>query len=142
MTENQNRLSDMLQVMSRNGWRVTEQRKTLAKIFTEHDGYLSPKEVYDKMSTHYPSVSLDTIYRNLRMLSEMGVLEHFYFMEDGLKFRESCTDHHHHHLICLNCEKTLHFEFCPMQKGIELPGQYKIMSHRFEVYGICEECQN
>ncbi|KMK76938.1 Fur family transcriptional regulator [Alkalihalobacillus pseudalcaliphilus] len=131
----------MVQVMSRNGWRITEQRKTLAQIFIDHDGYLSPKDVYEKMSNKYPSVSLDTVYRNLRILSEMGILEHFYFMEDGLKFRENCTTHHHHHLICLSCEKTLHFEFCPMGKELQLPGNFKILNHRFEVYGVCEECQ-
>lgn len=131
----------MLKTMSRNGWRVTEQRKTLAKIFADHDGYLSPKDVYDLMTVNYPSVSFHTIYNNLRMLSEMGVLEHFYFMEGGLKFRRSCSSHHHHHLICVNCEKTISFEFCPMDQGLELPDNYKIVSHRFEVYGICDACQ-
>lgn len=82
MKENsQAKVKDMLNTMARNGWRVTEQRRTLAQIFADHDGYLSPKDVYDQMSVYYPSMSLDTVYRNLRMLSEMGVLEHFYFMD-------------------------------------------------------------
>lgn len=141
MKESESKVKDMLDKMSRNGWRVTEQRKTLAKIFAEHDGYLSPKDVYDQMVIKYPSVSLATVYNNLRMLSEMGVLEHFYFIEGGLKFRENCVSHHHHHLICVNCEKTLPFVYCPMDQGPEFPGNYKILNHRFEVYGICEDCQ-
>jgi len=138
---NQAKVKDMLNTMARNGWRVTEQRRTLAQIFAEHDGYLSPKDVYDQMSVYYPSMSLDTVYRNLRMLSEMGVLEHFYFMDGGLKFKENCTTHHHHHLICVNCEKTLPFDYCPMDHGLVLPGDYKVLRHRFEVYGLCEGCQ-
>lgn len=141
MKESESKVKDMLDKMSRNGWRVTEQRKTLAKIFADHDGYLSPKDVYDQMVIKYPSVSLATVYNNLRMLSEMGVLEHFYFMEGGLKFRENCVSHHHHHLICVNCEKTLPFVYCPMDQKPEFPGNYKILNHRFEVYGICEDCQ-
>ncbi|MCK9859657.1 Fur family transcriptional regulator [Paenibacillus sp. ATY16] len=132
---------EMVNTMSRNGWRVTEQRKRLAQIFVDHDGYLSPKDVYDQLSQYYPNVSFDTVYRNLRMLSEMGVLEHFYFIDGGLKFRESCNTHHHHHLICVNCEKTLAFDDCPMDLGVKLPGSFKILRHRFEVYGLCEECQ-
>jgi Fur family zinc uptake transcriptional regulator len=139
--EKNGKVLDMLNTMSKHGWRITEQRKTLAQIFVDHDGYLSPKDVYDQMSQRYPSVSFDTVYRNLRMLSEMGVLEHFYFMEGGLKFRENCLSHHHHHLICVNCEKTLAFEDCPMDRGVQLPGSYKILRHRFEVYGVCETCQ-
>ncbi len=138
---NPNLEQDMLAAMSRNGWRITDQRRTLANIFASTDGYLSPKDVYDEMSWSYPSVSFETVYRNLRMLSEMGVLEQFYFMEGGLKFKGSCIDHHHHHLICVNCEKTLTFEYCPMEQQLKLPGQYKILNHRFEVYGLCETCQ-
>ncbi len=136
-----NKAQEMLAMMARNGWRITDQRRTLAQIFSATDSYLSPKDVYDQLTGKYPSVSFDTVYRNLRMLSEMGVLEQFYFMEGGLKFKASCLDHHHHHLICMNCEKTLTFDFCPMKESLDLPGRYKIVNHRFEIYGICEECQ-
>ncbi|MBD2861175.1 MULTISPECIES: Fur family transcriptional regulator [Paenibacillus] len=135
-------IQNMLDKMARSGWRITDQRKTMASIFAGADGYLSPKDVYDQMRVKYPGVSFDTVYRNLRMLSEMGVLEQFYFLEGGLKFRASCSSHHHHHLICTNCEKTLTFDFCPMEQLNRLPGNYKIMNHRFEIYGICEECQS
>jgi Fur family zinc uptake transcriptional regulator len=141
MKESHSKVKEMLDTMARNGWRVTEQRRTLAQIFADYEGYLSPKDVYNQMSVCYPGMSLDTVYRNLRILSEMGVLEHFYFMEGGLKFKGSCTAHHHHHLICVSCEKTLPFDYCPMDQGPSLPGNYKVLRHRFEVYGICEECQ-
>lgn len=136
-----NKVKLMIDIMARNGWRITEQRRTLAEIFVKNDGYLSPKDVYDQMTVDYPSVSFDTVYRNLRLLSEMGALEQFYFMDGGLKFRGSCMSHHHHHLICINCEKTLSFEYCPMEHRIDLPGNFKIVNHRFEVYGVCEGCQ-
>ena len=80
---NQDLGQEMLATMTRNGWRITDQRRTLAQIFTQNEGYLSPKDVYDQMSVKYPSVSFDTVYRNLRILSEMGVLEQFYFMDGG-----------------------------------------------------------
>jgi len=134
-------VQEMLGIMARNGLRITGQRRTLARIFAEHDGYLSPKDVYDQMSVHHPGVSLDTVYRNLRELSERGVLEQFHMMDGGLKFRANCHFRHHHHLICMNCEKTLPFDYCPMDLRLELPGNYKIVHHRFEIYGICEDCQ-
>ncbi|WP_019005111.1 transcriptional repressor [Cohnella laeviribosi] len=136
------KVREMIGIMSRNGWRITEQRRTLAQIFSATDGYLSPKDVYDQLAVKYPSVSFDTVYRNLRMLSEMGVLEQFYFLEGGLKFKASCLNHHHHHLICTNCEKTETFEYCPMNDKLNLPGNYRILSHRFEIYGLCEQCRH
>ncbi|SDT56819.1 Fur family transcriptional regulator, zinc uptake regulator [Paenibacillaceae bacterium GAS479] len=131
----------MIEAMARGGWRITEQRRRLAEIFAGSDGYLSPKDVYEAMAAYYPGVSFDTVYRNLRLMSEMGVLEQFYSMDAGLKFKAACIHHHHHHLICTNCEKTLTFEYCPMEQEMKLPGNFKIMNHRFEVYGICEACQ-
>ncbi|MBD2846756.1 transcriptional repressor [Paenibacillus sp. IB182496] len=135
------RAQEMIAIMSRSGWRITDQRRTLAKIFTDTDGFLSPKDVYEQMKEKYPGVSFDTVYRNLRMLSEMGALEQFYFMDGGLKFKGGCHHHHHHHLICMNCEETVAFEYCPMDEQIRLPGNFKIVNHRFEIYGICERCQ-
>lgn len=134
-------VEDIIDVMVQHGWRITEQRRKLADIFVKAEGYLSPKDVYEQMTVPYPNVSFDTVYRNLRLLSEMGALEQFYFMDGGLKFRASCTEHHHHHLICVNCEKTLTFDYCPMEQALKLPGSFKIVNHRFEVYGVCEECQ-
>ncbi len=63
-------------------------------------------------------------------------------MDGGLKFRNTCLHHHHHHLICTHCEKTLTFDYCPMEAPIQFPGHFKITNHRFEVYGICEDCQH
>ncbi|MDF2721042.1 MAG: Fur family transcriptional regulator [Paenibacillus sp.] len=136
------KVEQMIAIMARNGWRITEQRRMMAEIFAKNGGYLSPKDVYDQMTVVFPSASFDTVYRNLRLLSEMGALEQFYFMDGGLKFRTSCTSHHHHHLICVNCEKTLTFDYCPMEQKLNLPGRFRIVNHRFEVYGICEQCQD
>jgi Fur family transcriptional regulator, zinc uptake regulator len=134
-------LQNMLDSMVKKGWRITEQRRRLAELFAKTEGYVSPKDVYEYMREDYPGVSFDTVYRNLRLMSEMGILEQFYFMESGLKFKANCTTHHHHHLICVNCEKTVTFDYCPMWNVPGLPGNFEIINHRFEIYGVCEACK-
>src|SRR5437660_888372 len=96
----ENKIKQIIHSMASNGLRITEQRKSLAKLFAEAPGYLSPKEVYDCLEAKYKGLSFDTVYRNLRILYDMGVLEQFQ-TEDGVKFRMGCysNDHHHHHLI-------------------------------------------
>ncbi|TXK77500.1 transcriptional repressor [Paenibacillus sp. N3.4] len=110
-----------------------------ATLFAESGSYLSPKDVYEYMKQQYPGVSFDTVYRNLRLLSEMGVLEQFH-LADGLKFKASCLSHHHH-MICVRCEKTITFEFCPKKLVQDLPESFDIQSHRFEIFGHCSDCQ-
>ncbi|MBA2937905.1 transcriptional repressor [Paenibacillus sp. CGMCC 1.16610] len=134
-------IDEMLKAMAQQGWRITEQRRSLATLFAESGSYLSPKDVYEYMKVKYPGVSFDTVYRNLRLLSEMGVLEQFH-LADGLKFKASCLSHHHHHMICVGCEKTVTFEFCPMKLVKDLPESFEIQSHRFEIFGYCSECKS
>lgn len=132
-------IEEIIRAMSAKGWRITEQRRSLAKMFAEAHGYLAPKDVYEAMRALYPGVSFDTIYRNLRLLSEMGVLEQVH-LQDGLKFRASCLSHHHHHIICVQCEKTVPLDYCPMPDPTALPGGYETLHHRFEIFGYCPNC--
>lgn len=131
---------EIMSRMSRKGLRITEQRKTLVKLFDEAPGYLTPKDVYEHMHKVYPGLSFDTVYRNLRLLLDMDVVEQIAF-EDGVKFKLSCEEqHHHHHMICLQCQKTLPIRFCPMS-GTDIPGDFEVVQHKFEVFGYCGDCK-
>ncbi|KAA9007750.1 transcriptional repressor [Paenibacillus spiritus] len=130
----------ILHIMSKQGLRITDQRRTLAKLFGESSGYLSAKDVYEHMGRKYSGLSFDTVYRNLRVMEELGVLEQIVF-EDGVKFKGSCNpEHHHHHMICLQCEKTYPIQFCPMNLT-DTPDQFRVVKHKFEVFGYCRECE-
>ncbi|OMF34229.1 transcriptional repressor [Paenibacillus sp. FSL H8-0548] len=132
-------MEDIIRRMSSQGLRITDQRKTLAKLFSETQGYLAPKEVYEYMGKSYTGLSFDTVYRNLRVMEELGVLEQVIF-EDGGKFKLHCKENdHHHHMICLQCGKTYPIIFCPMEQTL-VPEDFKVVKHKFEVFGYCKEC--
>ena len=59
-----------------------------------------------------------------------------------LKFRVGCSKegHHHHHMICLQCEKTYPIHFCPMPMT-DAPEEFQIVKHKFEVFGYCKNCR-
>lgn len=130
-----------LKTMAERGLRITEQRRTLAKLFVETEGYLLPKDVYEYMETQYSGLSFDTVYRNLRLMQEMALIEQFNF-EDGVKFRLHCQEHkHHHHLICVECDKTYPLVYCPMDFKAGIPEHFEVVKHKFEVYGYCQDCK-
>ncbi len=131
----------IIRQMSVKGLRITEQRRTLAQLFADATGYLTPKYVYEHMQRVYPGLSFDTVYRNLRVMQDLGLIEQFVF-EEGVKFKLSCEEpDHHHHMICLQCEKTLPIRSCPMPET-DLPGGFQVVKHKFEVYGYCSDCQD
>jgi len=132
-------VDEIVERMSGQGLRITDQRKTLARLFADTPGYLAPKDIYEYMGKTYSGLSFDTVYRNLRVMEELGVLEQVMF-EEGVKFKLHCKDHdHHHHMICLQCGHTIPVSYCPMDQ-IAIPEKFKVVKHKFEVFGYCEEC--
>lgn len=75
----------------------------MLRLFAAHNRYLTAKDVLEHMKDDYPGLSFDTIYRNLTVFAEIGVLEQTEL--NGEKhFRFTCSImEHHHHFICLDC---------------------------------------
>jgi Fur family zinc uptake transcriptional regulator len=112
----------------------------MVRLFFEKRRYMSAKEVLNYMHEEYPNLSFDTIYRNLSLFEELGILETTEFQGEKL-YRFRCTNtEHHHHIICINCRKTITFDVCPMKMIFGEPEGFIITGHKFEIYGYCKEC--
>ncbi|WP_025728310.1 Fur family transcriptional regulator [Atopobacter phocae] len=123
-------------------YKYTDKREALVRYFVDKDRYLSAKDVQEYMSEQFPSLSFDTIYRNLYLFTELGVLESTELNgEKYFHFACRLSGHHHHHFICKNCGKIKALDVCPMSiMGEQLEG-YNVETHRFEVYGLCPDCK-
>ncbi|WZY01006.1 Fur family transcriptional regulator [Bacillus sp. FSL W7-1360] len=131
-----------LRLLKEKGYKYTGKREDMLHIFAREARYLSAKELLEMMNHKYPGVSVDTIYRNLSLFAQLGILETTE-LEGEKRFRYRCdTSTHHHHVICLSCGKTESFQHCPMDEFTRqhFP-QFDVTGHKFEVYGRCESCQ-
>src|SRR4051812_36418383 len=92
-----------LEKLKANGYKFTGKREMMVQLFAEENRYLSAKEVLDHMQKTYPGLSFDTVYRNLSLFEDLGILEGTDW--DGeRRYRFRCEgDSHHHHLICTEC---------------------------------------
>lgn len=136
-----NSLNDAIKTLENSGFKTTGKRKKMLEVLYNEEKYLSARDVQKSLEDTYPSISPDTIYRNLHIFVEMNVLEQTEL--DGEKlFRSNCEVHgHHHHFICTQCGKTREIDNCPLNAfKTQLPG-CEISSHRFELFGKCEDCQ-
>lgn len=130
-----------LEKLKANGYKFTGKREMMVQLFAEENRYLSAKEVLDHMQKTYPGLSFDTVYRNLSLFEDLGILEGTDW--DGeRRYRFRCEgDVHHHHLICTECGRTRKLEICPMNAILGQPEDFQITGHRFEIYGRCAECE-
>lgn len=126
--------------LKEEGYKYTDKRRDMLQLFSDESRYLAAKDVLEFMKPTYGGMSFDTIYRNLSVFTELGILEATE-LEGEKRFRFSCSvEDHHHHVICLDCGKTKHIHHCPMDnEPVKAPG-FEVVGHKFEIYGYCEQC--
>lgn len=134
-------VNEAMDLLKRNGYKATGKRKDILDFFAEQDGYRTAKDLIIHLENGNETVSFDTIYRNLHLYNEMGILETTEL--NGEKhFRMNCGSHHHHHFICNECGGTKAIDVCPMDEIEKSLANYTIEGHKFEIYGLCPTCQN
>lgn len=126
--------------LKENGYKMTERRKVILGFFHEDDRYRTAKDLYDYMEQQYEGISFDTVYRNLHLYHDLGILESTELNSEK-HFRMNCSDHHHHHFICNDCGSAKKINFCPMGYLKTLPQSFEVLGHKFEIYGLCPTCQ-
>ncbi|WP_139492571.1 Fur family transcriptional regulator [Brevibacillus dissolubilis] len=133
-------LDEALQLLKDKGFKYTGKREEIIRICAKEKRYLSAKDIMERMKENYPTLSFDTVYRNLSTFVELGILEETELEGEG-KYRLTCTTHgHHHHVICTGCGKTTTLASCPMTVIPQIPTDFTVTGHKFEVYGTCKEC--
>ncbi|NPV27395.1 MAG: transcriptional repressor [Firmicutes bacterium] len=129
---------------SRKGTRSTRQRRAILDLLKQEKIHLAAEEIYQAVRQTQPNISLGTVYRNLEVLTELGLLSKVVFT-DGKSRYELAERGHHHHLICLGCGDTVDIPDCPVDKTIDCfmrDKKFRPARHHFEVYGYCAKCQD
>ncbi|MEB3234887.1 MAG: Fur family transcriptional regulator [Cyanobacteriota bacterium] len=128
------------------GQRLTPQRQRVLQLFERigEGSHLSAEEVHLRLLRSEERVSLATVYRTLRLLSSMGLLQELELPEGGRRF-ELASDAHrdHHHLVCVRCGHTEEFESASVLQAGERAASdhgYRLLECVLNVRALCSRC--
>ncbi|MCC6646255.1 MAG: transcriptional repressor [Polyangiaceae bacterium] len=130
--------------MAKKGLRSTEQRRVIVERFFESPAHITIEELLAVVRSADPRVGYATVYRTLKLLAECGVAVERRFGDGVTRYEVANDDHHHDHLICVECGTISEFEepaIEALQEEVARRHGFAVKSHKHELYGTCAACQ-
>jgi Fur family ferric uptake transcriptional regulator len=129
---------DIEQLCHEKGLRITEQRKTIARVLSNAEDHPDVEELHARASAIDSGISIATVYRTVRLFEEAGILDRHDF-GDGRSRYEAAPETHHDHLINVETGRVIEFvdpELEALQRKIAEKLGFRLVDHRMELYGV------
>ena len=123
--------------------RMTHQREVILDEIKKSTTHPTADQLYERIKKKLPRISLATVYRNLEIMSEAGLINKLEI--SGRQKRFDWDLNQHDHIYCVQCHRVDNIDLAD-KKDITLPPEenrgYKVSGCRVEFYGICPECNS
>ena len=121
----------------KQGVRLTDQRKLVAKVMSESDDHPDVDELHKRVNKIDFKISIATVYRTVKLFEEAGIVAKHDFKGTKARYEEA-THEHHDHLIDVNTGEITEFvnkDIEKLQEQVAAKLGYKLVDHRLELYG-------
>lgn len=122
--------------------KLTPQRYAIYKYLKSTKAHPSAEMIYEALRPDFPTMSLATVYKTVKTLIELGVVQELNVGEDNFRFDANVENHPH--IVCIDCGRVDDIEdaiFEHLNKEVENYTNYKIKTHKLYFYGVCPKCQ-
>lgn len=139
--EIEDRMAHFEEVCRKSGARLTHQRMEIFREVAETGVHPDSDRVFEGVRKRMPTVSMDTVYRTLWWLKDLGLVTTLGPPRARARFDANLN--HHHHFVCVQCGLTL--DFCSEKfDRLTLPDSIQSVGYveatQVEVKGVCFEC--
>ena len=121
--------------------RQSRQRRLVFKIVERSHNHPTAHQVFAQARRGIPSISLGTVYRNLRQLADEGHVRENKMGGEPARFE--VPRRKHYHIWCVECGR-LEDLTLPYQDALDRKAQrlvrFRLEQHRMEFFGVCPEC--
>ena len=128
-------------VLRSPGRRLTRQRRVIYEIVRSRRDHPTAQQIHEEAVKHLPTISLGTVYRNLKLLAEQGLIREITYLGEGSRF--DGVPELHAHLVCRGCGKVIDLELDVEESLDEVVARetgFRNLTHSLTFYGLCPEC--
>ena len=121
--------------------RNTPQRRVILEELTKIESHPTAAMLYETVRRRLPRISLGTVYRNLDLLADAGIIRKLELV--GSEARFDATVERHEHVRCVECGRVDDLRGVAMEEPdltAGVFGGYQVVGYRIEFLGICPEC--
>ncbi len=121
---------------------MTKSGVEIAKFLDGSKSFVSAQEIFLGLRAQGRNLGLATIYRALQTLTASGEVD-VLRRKDGEALYRKCGEEHHHHLICIECGKTIEIEGAGVEEwahALATRHGFEGIQHSAEIYGTCVDC--
>lgn len=136
------KIEELKERCQKDGLRVTKQRIEIYREIAKSCAHPDAETVFEMVKDKLPNISLDTVYRTLASLEEIGMI----FRVDSQlpRARFDADKKPHYHFLCVKCNEVYDI-FPEIGKQVNIPegldkfGQ--VIDMNLQVRGICNNCR-
>lgn len=121
--------------------RRTRQRLAIEEVFHKEGRPLSPTELHEGAKTIFPAIGLRTIYRQLKDMSEEGLVVGVDYPGQPLRY-EWVSHANHAHFICRKCDRVYDLKREVPDVSIRPPKGFLVSGQETIFYGLCPDCND
>ena len=135
------KLQRAIDTLKQSGVRITPQRHAVLECLLTSLDHPTADDIYKSLEEKFPNMSVATVYNNLRILREAGLVRELTYGDDSSRFDSNMNDHYH--IICEDCGKMVDFHYPTLDEIESLAEKvsgFSISHHRMELYGKCDQC--
>lgn len=141
--EHRHLYQEVVEGLKKKQIRMTETRKAVIHYMIAAKHHPSAEQIYRDLKATIPSISLATVYNNLKVLVEEGFVSELKVSNDNTTYFDF-LGHEHLNVVCESCGTIADYMASDLsifkQEAQEKTG-YQVTREHFLLYGLCPKCQ-
>jgi Fur family peroxide stress response transcriptional regulator len=131
-----------LAIERKYNYKRSRQRERILELLRSTGRHPTADWLYDQLKDDFPNLSMGTVYRNLNILIDQGLIKKIDFGSTFDRFDANTGPHYH--FVCERCGAIIDLELPideTLNERVSQATRLRARHHRIEFFGVCDRCQ-